>query len=97
MFDTFYDKNINCPKCGKDISKDGFQTKEFGCDLQNFIRGQKVIYDIGYIIKKIRGGKYKCHTVCPKCHSWIEATLVIKNGRFKGIIDIKIGSHWSEK
>ena len=39
---------------------------------------------------EIKDGEYGAYTNCIKCNSWIEAKIIIKNGIFVGIKNVRV-------
>jgi transcription elongation factor Elf1 len=80
MFDTFYDKNLKCVN-GCDLSKTGFQTKVFDCDLGHYSVGEPVNGSSEFL------DTFKSTNNCPHCGQVNEVTGVVSSNVFLGFIE----------
>lgn len=92
MYDSFIDKNFKCPKCKK-LTLVDFQTKEIGCNLYSFKKGEKTIVEDEISKFIIKDGKYKVMSMCPWCHTFFDAIAVVENKIFKKITNVKTSKH----
>ena len=83
LFDTFYpSKPFHCPKCQAEIKS--FQSKALDPCMMEYQEGSVIYNETLYIHE----GNAACHTSCDNCHTWIEADIFIKDGKFERIDNV---------
>ena len=85
LYDAFIlDDFFECPLCG--ATEEGrikeFQTKELGQFFQSFKVGEKVVFNE---CLQLEDGVYPVYSSCKKCRAWIDASVVIEDGKFIGL------------
>lgn len=91
LFDTFYGK-VKCPYCERVVELD-FQTKALECLLHEYRRGD-VIQSGGHlkIVDAEVDDALAVHDCCNNEHgpcAWITATVVIVDGRFTKVKNVR--------